>query len=226
MSKRERKVGEEASEDANAPIKSPRYMSQEDLFLFDDIVSNTSDPEEPKTLSDNEDDLGSSGSSLFNILPSQMLSQASSSSVQLLAGISPVSSQNDGLQASSQSALDKNNQGLFTASLGEELNRSNSWSSDNICDGLLPDFNHYLPSDQSSVENNCYQELKICLETADQDEEFASHVVGMILNNKVIMRELMNQLGKKASSDMKQSLKSSKLTADKKNRNYLLEISP
>ena len=224
MSKREHKVGEEASEDANAPIKSPRFMLQDDLFVFDDLGSNTSDPDKPTTLSDTDDDLGSYGSSLVNIVPSQTLSQASSSA-QLPAGISPVSSQINLTQASSQSAFDKNQEGVFSGSFGEEF-RSNSWSSEDIRDGLLPDFNNDVASDEAFVEDDKYQKLKICVEIAEQDEEFAGQVVGMILNSKVMMRELLNQLGKKTSSDMKQSLKSSKLTGDKKNRNYLLEISP
>ena len=224
MSKREHKVGEEASEDANAPIKSPRFMLQDDLFVFDDLGSNTSDPDKPTTLSDTDDDLGSYGSSLVNIVPSQTMSQASSSA-QLPAGISPVSSQINLTQASSQSAFDKNQEGVFSGSFGEEF-RSNSWSSEDIRDGLLPDFNNDVASDEAFVEDDKYQKLKICVEIAEQDEEFAGQVVGMILNSKVMMRELLNQLGKKTSSDMKQSLKSSKLTGDKKNRNYLLEISP
>ena len=57
-------------------------------------------------------------------------------------------------------------------------------------------------------------------------EEDAAKAASLILDNKIIRSCIIKQLGETVSKSMKQSLKKSKLTEDKKDREYLLSINP
>ena len=75
-------------------------------------------------------------------------------------------------------------------------------------------FEDFLASDPFNLEN-----VLKCIEDYDEAAD-------TILNNTELKSAIMKKIGKSVTESFRSSLKNSKLTADKKQRNYLLGINP
>ena len=125
----------------------------------------------------------------------------------------------EGLDYSSESA-----EHLSTAEevfeSGLDLNSCSPWGSE-------LDFTDDERSDEIlTIDKVNGQILQTCLQKLSENEILAKQAAQLILKNNVLKKEVMKQLGERSTSQMKKSLKRSKLTANKKDRNYLLGISP
>ena len=97
-----------------------------------------------------------------------------------------------------------------------------SGASDVLEDNFVEDFNEFSGLLDHASSANFSSALKQAL----QDVSNMENVAKLILEENALMKEILKQLGQNSKSDLKLSLKRSKLKVDKNDRNYLLSLNP